>query len=346
MVKIRLAKYKFIGEKTLEVLKPFTGTILSFCNSTTKLFAYKKTSSKTIFFILTTLLLRPDYITAEKLSKEIQIEKDEQKGYTPSQENSIKMYDKMYVISLDRSPERYEYMKNQLNKFNLKHERFPAVDGKLITIRDTESNLLIPWQKMNNTPSEYYSGATLKISYKDRYKDAEFFYIRDKYLLNFGQLGCAMSHRAVWADIVRYKLKRAIVLEDDVSLDKDFYGKLSLLMNNLPDDFDLFFLDITLIPLQNKTSFMPPHFWLSKFCNTQSAYYAKIRPNTNVCGTRGYIINFNSAQKLLEKTKHLHMPIDNTMMFSGLTLYVSKIKLLSGTRMDSVIGNVKEDNEK
>lgn len=51
------------------------------------------------------------------------------------------LYDKIYVISLDRTPKRYAHVKKQLDRFNLKHEKFSAVDGKLITVTDAEKIL-------------------------------------------------------------------------------------------------------------------------------------------------------------------------------------------------------------
>lgn len=253
-------------------------------------------------------------------------------AYSDTVEN---LYDKIYVISLDRTPKRYAYVKNQLDKLNLKHERFPAVDGKLITVTDTEENLTIPWEATYRRGYRY--GAILKISQKQQYKDAEFLYKHDRYTPNLGEFGCAMSHRAVWTNVIKHNYKRVIIFEDDVTLEDDFLQKLARIMNNLPDDFDVFFLDITFIPPQDETYFTPPCFWLSRFLNTSSLYYAKIKPNVNVCGTHAYIINSNSAKKLLEKTKFMNIPIDNSIIFSGLKLYVSKIKLLSGTEEYSVI---------
>ena len=251
------------------------------------------------------------------------------------------LYDKIYVISLDRTPERYEYVKKQLDKFNLKHERFSGVDGKLLTIKD-EKGWLVPVKKLND-PNEY-AGERLKISYQGLYKDAEFFYVRD-YLLNCGQLGCAMSHRAVWADVVKHKYKRAIVLEDDVMLEPDFDQKLSMTMKNLPKYYDVFFLNIGLFPPKNRTYFTPPDFWLSKFSNTSSPFYANVK-TSSVWGLQSYVITNDSARKLLEKTKYLSMPIDNAIIFAGLNLYISKLKLIAGTLADSVIHDRKGHDKK
>ena len=245
------------------------------------------------------------------------------------------LYDKIYVISLDRTPKRYAHVKKQLDRFNLKHEKFSAIDGKLITVTDTEENLPIPWKAIYRRGYRY--GAILKISQKQQYKDAEFLYKHDRYTPNLGEFGCAMSHRAVWTDAVKHNYKRVIVFEDDIKLEDDFLPKLALIMNNLPDDFDVFFLDIASF-VSKDVSFVAPDFWLSKFSNTSSPYYAKVKPyNANLWGLHGYIITGDSAKKLLEKTKFMNIPIDNSIIFSGLKSYISKIKLLSGTEEYSVI---------
>ena len=146
-----------------------------------------------------------------------------------------------------------------------------------------------------------------------------------------------MSHRAVWSDVVKHHYKRVIVFEDDITLEDDFLQKLALIMNNLPDNFDVFFLDIASF-VSKDINFVSPDFWLSKFSNTSSSYYAKVKPNNaNLWGSHGYITTCDSVKKLLEKTKFINIPIDNSIIFSGLKLYISKIKLLSGTEEYSVI---------
>ena len=269
-----------------------------------------KLSSKTIFLFLMLLFLKVDFVTAKELSESEQVQiKNNKNELSESSQNSEKLYDKIYVISLDRTPKRYSYVKKQLDRLNLKHERFSAVDGKLITVRDVERNRTIPWQKIG-PPNGYYRNADLKISYHS-YKDAEFHYITDKCLLNFGELGCTMSHRAVWSDIVKNKYKRAIILEDDVTLESNFYQKLSKTLNNLPRDFDVFFLDIAVRPHElNDIYFSLPDFLLSKFSNTSSPYYARIKPNNkDITGVHAYMMTLNSAKELLKKTEYIHVPI-------------------------------------
>jgi GR25 family glycosyltransferase involved in LPS biosynthesis len=251
------------------------------------------------------------------------------------------LYDKIYVISLDRTPDRFAFVKKQFDRLNLKCERFSAVDGNLITVTDVETNQVIPWSV--TYLKGYRHGAILKISQQAQYKDAEFFYKHDRYTSNPGEFGCAMSHRAVWADVVKHNYKKVIILEDDVALEDDFLQNFSQVMKNLPDDFDVFFLGITLLPSQYETYFKAPEFLLAKFKNTSSFCFAKIKPNVNVSGLYAYVITCDSAKKLLQKTEFMNIPIDNAVIFSGLKLYVSKIKLLSATLNNSVI---RKDSEK
>lgn len=313
-------------------MKRYYRLLVSFvrCN----LFANFKTNIFFFLFIITVSLSYTESVLAEE------------KGHFQKQQTSEKtlknLFDKIYVISLDRTPERYEYAKKQLDKFNLKHERYAAVDGKLITIKDVERNQIVPWEA--TYLKGYHYGAVLKISQQKQYKEAEFFYKTDRYIPNLEEFGCAMSHRAVWTDVVNHGYKRVIILEDDVTLKDSFLTKLSDVTSHLPDDFDVFFLDIALFLPKDTNYFIPPIFWLSKFSNTLSPYFAKIKLNNkNLWGLHAYIVTFDSAKKLLAKTQYINIPIDNALMFSGLKLYVSKIKLLSGTSGKSVIrGNNKK----
>jgi GR25 family glycosyltransferase involved in LPS biosynthesis len=48
--------------------------------------------------------------------------------------NLSKYFDKIYVINLDRRPDRYESFKTEMCKFGIKNiEKFSAIDGNLIT---------------------------------------------------------------------------------------------------------------------------------------------------------------------------------------------------------------------
>jgi glycosyl transferase family 25 len=101
-------------------------------------------------------------------------------------ENTISSSLPIFVINLDGSTERLRNVEKQLSKYELSFERISAVDGRL----------------MNKAQlNEHYCEHTNKVSY---YK-----------ILTAGEIGCYLSHRKAWQQIVERKLPAAIILEDD-----------------------------------------------------------------------------------------------------------------------------------
>lgn len=84
---------------------------------------------------------------------------------------------KAYLINLDRSPGRLEFMRAQFEALGLAVERVPAVDGSAIDLAPYAGSKLGP-----------------------------------------GEIGCFLSHRAIWKKLVDSGEERALVFEDDVRL--------------------------------------------------------------------------------------------------------------------------------
>ena len=53
------------------------------------------------------------------------------------------------------------------------------------------------------------------------------------FALRPGEVGCFLSHRAVWAALLESNADAALVLEDDVELDEGFQAALDLAQRNL-----------------------------------------------------------------------------------------------------------------
>lgn len=237
--------------------------------------------------------------------------------------------DKIYVISLDRTPERLQFIKRQMERFHIEFEHFHAVDGKYMKIIDMNGNELNKMRK----------GSIYFIEYP-KYKGAGFRFFFSEKNLTPGECGCFLSHRAIWQDIVRRNIKRAIILEDDVTLFDNFKETLSEIVPYIPQDADVFFLDIGMNkPFAKKTYFVSAGFWLSGFLNTPSPYFAKLKKSHRVWGTHAYCITSDSAKKLLKLTEAVTVPVDVAVINHAdeLNLYVSKIKLLSGGAIESEI---------
>jgi|GEM_PF-656114 len=107
---------------------------------------------------------------------------------------------KIFVINLDKSPERLEFVKNQLSQYSIEFERSNGV------VADTLSQEEI--QKV-------YSLSKNKKQY-----------IRS---LHLGQIACYLAHAKVWREILAQNLDYAIILEDDVSVDEKIIKQLEFL---------------------------------------------------------------------------------------------------------------------
>ena len=90
-----------------------------------------------------------------------------------------------FIINLDRSPHRWENVKDQIERFCLSVERIPAVDGKILSNNDIHAVSYPPY-------NPYY-------------------YIQ----LTPGEIGCFQSHRKCWQKLVDSDENWALIMEDD-----------------------------------------------------------------------------------------------------------------------------------
>jgi glycosyl transferase family 25 len=111
----------------------------------------------------------------------------------------------VYVINLDRAPERLDYMRQTLSKMGLEFVRIAAVDGSKMT----ESQ-----RRHIQQPSEKF------------------------YYLGPGELGCFLSHRLFWKLTAEADETHACVFEDDVHLSPET-GKILHDTSWIPSDADI-----------------------------------------------------------------------------------------------------------
>lgn len=96
---------------------------------------------------------------------------------------------KIFVINLDRAPDRLSFMEKQFAGLSLSFERLQACDGKTLT-QDQIKN--------------YYDAALNRRNF-----------VRP---LQPGQIGCYISHLTAWQKILDDQLDFAVILEDDVTI--------------------------------------------------------------------------------------------------------------------------------
>src|SRR3984957_7733491 len=98
----------------------------------------------------------------------------------------------VFVINLEKSADRRADMYARLEPLHIDYSFFKAVNGHALDID------------------------TLPAYDKTRRR---LFFGRD---LTKGEIGCLLSHKAVYQHMVDNNINRAIVLEDDVSIEPDF----------------------------------------------------------------------------------------------------------------------------
>src|SRR5262245_12397808 len=108
----------------------------------------------------------------------------------------------VFLINLDRSPDRLELMLTEAQRTGLAFERFSAVDG-----RDALPDWLRP--QFSDTAD-----------------------------LSSGEVGCYASHLSIYQQIARNQLAYAMILEDDVILPDDLLSMVKDALSMAPKGWD------------------------------------------------------------------------------------------------------------
>ena len=128
-------------------------------------------------------------------------------------------FDEIFMVNLERRPDRYERMKYNFDQLGIDYKWVPAMDGRTIT----EELLAETGIKMLPEFSEPYHGRAL----------------------TYGEIGCFLSHYRLWQQIVEEELDLVLIFEDDIKFEPYFISKLEYLKSELFDlegSWDLVFL--------------------------------------------------------------------------------------------------------
>lgn len=269
--------------------------------------------------------------------------------------------EKIYIINLDRSVDRYKKIKTQLDNLNLNipYTRFSAIEGKKSKFIDTDTKeVIIAEEAFVNRErlkgtfdivcSEQYSGDFDKVKMN----------LKKFYPRTLGEIGVACSHKKIWQEIVNNGYKNTLVLEDDMNFIPGFKDHLNQLMNNLPKDYE--YIYIFAMRTSGKIKKYSDSEKLNKLINSLTKYKDKIdyKLVQRVRGKRvvaaGYIISEQGAKKLLENFKK-YETVDNYIKHfiedEKLISYETKPYLVNGCftndtpDCDTTIGNfIAEEN--
>jgi glycosyl transferase family 25 len=128
-------------------------------------------------------------------------------------------FDKVYVLSLKRSHDRHDTLKNTLT--GLKYEIHWGVDGKNLDYKEME----------NKGTYHPYLTKLFKKKNGEAVKN-----------MSLPQIACSLSHGNILKDIIENEYNNALILEDDIIIDGDDVEDIKYALSELPDSWDLLYL--------------------------------------------------------------------------------------------------------
>jgi GR25 family glycosyltransferase involved in LPS biosynthesis len=192
----------------------------------------------------------------------------------------------MVCISLDRRPDRWEKFRESAATARLRVQRFSAMDAREFEgggIRHPDISLL----------------TAHNIKYKKR---------RSHYEIDrVGAVGASLSHFACWRALLASSAAAMVVFEDDIELPRDLRDRLTVVMRELPTDWDM-------------VQFHRTEFAGGKYdCEPVSGQWQACE---SLMGAHAYMISREGARRLLEKAYPIELHVDAYMAFMARLGYI------------------------
>ena len=242
---------------------------------------------------------------------------------------------KTFVINLERRKDRLQFVKEQLDQLGIDFDRISAIDGNTLTAQQEN---IVNQQK---------------------------FALECKRQVVKGEIGCALSHRAVWQKMVEENIPYALILEDDVKLKPELvslvnhsccyeaFDFLNLTLKKPIYDIDLASVEKCI----ENGKLSRPFFWQSRsfwrkmeqkaivkwrifrlhpLSNGMTACECDPAPSLACC----YILSLHGAKNFLATSENLYYPIDKVWHHSaGQLRQAFLIEPLAYQAFDSDISN-------
>jgi glycosyl transferase family 25 len=216
---------------------------------------------------------------------------------------------KIFLINLDKRADRLAFVQSQLDAIQLPFERIAAVYGADLTV---EQQALF---------------------------DQKRFVLEQKKAAVPGEIGCAMSHRGIWQQMVQQQLPYALILEDDIHIN----SKLAAFLADKTHYQDFDFLNLSANEpyavaataqqaLIAAGSLVRPRIWQSRALWKQLEWRRRWRIfrlhvlNDGLIACEcdpapalgsGYILSLKGAEALLKTSETMFYPVDLTWRYSG-----------------------------
>ncbi len=184
------------------------------------------------------------------------------------------------VIHMSKRKDRYRSFKKESKRIKL-------TDGTLfdkIRIHEAVDGRKIKKKRRKDFNPEYTFQSWYDINPEPRFKN-----IKDKdntmVMSSDPEIGISLSHMGVLKDIIKKKTPYTLILEDDFTIDEEFQNKLKESWDELPKDFDLFYLSYLECSDGFKFDFYKNNL---------------LKIHNGLWWLSGYILSYEGAKKLID----------------------------------------------
>lgn len=180
------------------------------------------------------------------------------------------------LINLDRSTDRLNCMRIQLNDLGIEYSRIEAVDG-----------------------SKLSDNQITQITYPLSHFESKFRFTRE---LTRGEIGCFLSHRKCWLELVHSNHRFALIMEDDIKISSAAAPYLYS-ASWLPNDVDI--CQLSCLKNYLKGKIRPRIIEI----DSNLKLVAPLSPPP--LGTQCYIISKRAAKLAINLSEKLPAPVDD-----------------------------------
>lgn len=224
--------------------------------------------------------------------------------------------EKIYLISIERSGcfriDNIKNLKKYIKKYLNKDIHTVGIDCKHVYGNPDRINELI------NT-GVFIKGIGTKRWYKTNGGISRDF--------KPGEIGCFLSHREAWIDMIKNNIKYALIFEDDSLITPEkFFNEINNIMNNLPND-------VGYISLYHSPQI--------RHINKAKKYNDFLKQiDFSLWGTVSYIISLDLANQFIDNLLPIKYPIDwaiSNYCISKNNIYLSSQNLVNLCDKRSII---------
>lgn len=215
------------------------------------------------------------------------------KVYLAFDENNAKAISRVYIINLDRKPDRWKCIKKELNRIKINSNkklydisrRFSAIDGRYYKY-NKENKLLKNYYKLSD---QLKVEPNNKIEILKEEDNCTIYMTKQ-------EIAVTLSHIEVWKRMKEENLEYALILEDDVYFTNDFSTKIDKIWKTVSKtNFDILFLSFEYVKGINKKE-----IFTNQFVH---------KPYVGIWQASGYVLSKKGVEKLLEELP-VYGPVD------------------------------------